>query len=398
MPKKAAEMGPLEVRQLAEPGLHAVGGVAGLNLQIALPGTKSWILRVTVGSRRREMGLGGYPDVTLSQAREQAREIRRKIGMGIDPLEERRVQKNALRAASVKKATFWEAAQMWHNSKNHEYRNRKHSAQVLSTIRQYACPIIGNMPVDEIALSHIIKVLEPVWLNKTETASRLRGRMESVLSWATVSGFRTGENPARWKGNLDTVLPKPGKISAVKHHRAMAIDEVPSFVKTLRVTDSLSARALEFQILTAARSGEVRGSRWSELDIDNRLWIIPANRTKMQKEHRVPLSSAALLLLERLPRAHQNDIIFAGPRGKPLSDMTLSQLMRRMRANAVPHGFRSTFRDWISERTSYSGEVAEMALAHAISNKVEAAYRRGDLFEKRRNLMEDWCMFCDGNE
>jgi len=394
LPRKAREFGPLDVKRLKKPGIHSVGGVAGLQLQVKDSGARSWLLRISIADRRREIGLGGYPDVTLAQARDKARELRAKVDAGLDPVEGRRAAKAALRASAAATITFDEAARRWHRSKRHEYRNEKHAAQVLTTLMTYASPVIGSLPISAVTLAHVVQVLEPIWTCKTETAARLRGRIENVLSWATVSGFRFGENPARWKGNLDAVLPKPGKVSRVSHHNALAIDAVGRFMIALRQVAGMGARALEFAILTAARSGEVRGAAWMEFDLTNAVWTVPASRMKAGREHKVPLSQEAIAILEGLPRFEGSDYAFSAPRGGALSDMTLSAVLRRMKVDAVPHGFRSTFRDWASERTAFPSDVAEMALAHAIGNKVEAAYRRGDLFEKRRLLMNQWAEFC----
>jgi integrase len=390
MPKKAAEMGPLAVKRLSKPGLHAVGGAAGLLLQVKESGARSWILRVVVGADRRHIGLGGFPDVTLAQAREVARNVRAKVRAGIDPIEERRAARRAQLASARPGLTFREAAERWHRSKVPEYKNRKHAAQVLSTLLAYGSSSLGDLDVADVSLRHVLEVLEPIWTTKTETAARLRGRIENVLSWATVSGYRSGENPARWKGNLDALLPKPGKVSKVEHHRALAIDAVPSFVARLGEMAGMGARAVEFLLFTATRSGEVRGATWDEVDLKGQIWTIPADRMKAGKEHRVPLSTQALRLLRDLPRFEGSGYVFTAARGGSLSDMTLSAVFRRMEVDAVPHGLRSTFRDWAAERTNYAHEVVEMALAHTISNQVERAYRRGDLFEKRTALMRDW--------
>ncbi|TXR47478.1 tyrosine-type recombinase/integrase [Phyllobacterium endophyticum] len=393
MPRKAQELGPLHIKRLVKPGIHFVGGVNGLQLQVKETGARSWLLRVQIGDKRRHIGLGGYPDVTLAQARERAREAHDKIRKGIDPVEERRSLRLALNAASSV-ITFEEAATRWHKSKKQEYRNHKHADQVLSTLVAYAVPIIGKMRVNEIGVDNIYNVLDPIWTTKTETATRLRGRIENVLAWATVSGHRKGENPARWKGNLDALMPKPGKVSKVVHHKALPIDDLPEFMKALRVTEGMGSLALEFSILTATRSGEVRGATWDEIDLDAKLWTIPAERMKAGKEHRVPLSKAAIRLLEKVPRFQNVSFVFSAARGGKISDMTISAVLRRMKVAAVPHGFRSTFRDWCSERTAYPNDVAEMALAHTIGNKVEAAYRRGDLFDKRVHMMDDWAAVC----
>jgi integrase len=390
MPKKAQELTALQVKRLSADGFHAVGGVAGLHLQIR-GGSRSWILRAKVGDRRRDIGLGGFPDVSLADARDRARVARAKIAEGIDPVEHRRAARAALSAV----LTFDEAARRLIEAKSHEWKNPKHRDQWKSTLDTYASPKIGRKDVAKIELPDVVDVLTPIWTTKTETASRLRGRIESVLAWATVSGYRTGENPARWKGNLDHVLAKPGKVHKVKHHAALPLSALPAFMDDLRARDGVAARALEFVVLTATRSQEVRGARWPEVDLDSATWTIPAERMKAGKEHKVPLSEQALALLRALPRFTESDLVFPAPRGGVLSDMALSAVMRRMKVDAVPHGFRSTFRDWAAERTNYPRDVAEMALAHTIGDKVEAAYRRGDLFTKRTQMMADWARFAE---
>jgi integrase len=258
----------------------------------------------------------------------------------------------------------------------------------------YANPVIGALPVDAVELAHIVNILNPIWETKTETASRLRQRLEQILAWATVRGYRSGDNPARWRGHLDAVLPKPGKVSKVTHHRALPVDATPGFVTDLRKRDGIAARALEFLILTATRSGEVRGATWDEIDLQAKTWTIPAARMKASKEHRVPLSERAIEILEAAPRFAGCASVFPSARGGKLSDMALTSVMRRMQADAVPHGFRSTFRDWCSERTAFPHEVAEQALAHTITSAVERAYRRGDLFTKRVKMMQEWARYC----
>lgn len=394
MPKRAKELSALEVGRLTATGLHAVGGVPGLYLQINGP-AKSWILRAIVGSKRRDMGLGGYPAVTLAQAREKARAARDSIDAGTDPILARQQAKGALRAAQASAITFAEAARRFIDAKSDEWRNSKHRAQWENTLDTYAFPIMGSLHVQDVKQTHVLAVLEPIWREKTETASRLRGRIESILDWATARHYRTGENPARWRGHLDHILAKPTKIAKVEHHAALPIDELPAFMNDLRQREGTAARALELLILTATRSGEVRGATWTEIDLGAATWTIPAQRMKAGKEHRIPLSDAAVKLLSALPRIEGTDVVFPGNKGKPLSDMTLTAVMRRMKAEAVPHGFRSTFRDWVSERTNYPPELAEMALAHTIGNKVEAAYRRGDMLDRRRQMMAAWAKFCE---
>ncbi len=398
MPKKAKELGPLDVKRLIEPGLHAVGGVAGLHLQVLPSGGKSWLLRIVIGGKRREVGLGGFPDVPLAMAREKAREVREAVQQGRDPIAERATARSLLAAQRGAEITFDECACKFIEAKSAEWRSAKHAAQWSATLETYASPVIGTMQVRDIELAHIVKILEKdnFWTTKTETASRVRGRIESVLDWATVRGFRKGENPARWKGHLDKLLPAPKKVSKVEHHAALPVDEMGAFIRDLRQREAIAARALEVLILTAARSGEIRGMTWDEVDLDAAMWVVPAERMKAKREHRVPLSTRVIEVLRAQPVV-AGDLVFPGMReGSPLSDMTLTAVLKRMgRPDLTAHGFRSTFRDWAAERTNYPREVAEAALAHTIENKVEAAYRRGDLFEKRRRMMEDWSKFCD---
>ncbi len=392
MPRRAKELSAIEISRLAAPGLHFVGGVAGLALKVQPSGAKSWMLRISVAGKRRDMGLGGFPDVTLADARRRAREEREKVDKGIDPIDERKAATSRLRAEQAKAITFKASALAYIEAHEAGWRNAKHAEQWRNTLAS-TYPAIGALQVRDVGLQQVLAVLNPIWKTKTETASRLRGRIESVLDWATARGYREGLNPARWKGHLDHLLPAPGKITRVGHHSAVAVGEIGRFMSDLRVQPGVGARALEFVILTAARSGEVRGAKWSEIDLGAALWTVPGERMKAGKEHRVPLSVAALEVLRAQPRFEGAELVFPAPRGGLLSDMTLVAVMRRMQVNAVPHGFRSTFRDWCSERTNYPREVAEMALAHTIGDKVEAAYRRGDLFDKRRLMMAEWAAF-----
>jgi integrase len=394
MGRKAKELAPIVVSRLKKPGLHFVGGVSGLGLQVLPTGGRTWVLRVTIGGKRRDMGLGGYPDVTLSGAREAARKAREMIRDGKDPITEARAAASALRASRAKDMTFQQAAWAYIAAHESGWRNAKHVQQWKNTLSAYVFPSIGGLSVRHIELVHILSILEPIWKTKTATATRLRGRLEQILDWATARGHRNGLNPARWRGHLDKLLVRPSKVSRVEHHSALPYLEIGSFMQRLRELVGSGARALEFAILTAARSGEVRGATWPEIDFDKAIWTIPDQRMKLGREHRVPLSTAALTLLRALPRIHGTVLVFPAPRGGPLSDMTLTAVVRRMGVAAVPHGFRSTFRDWASECTNYPRDAAEMALAHAIGDKVEAAYRRGDLFEKRRRMMADWASFC----
>ena len=394
MVKKATELGALAVNRLTATGHHAVGGVAGLYLYVSGESARSWVLRVMIGTKRRHIGLGGFPDVTLSQAREKARAAREQILNGIDPIAHRKALASQLRAAQASEKTFEEAAKAYIDAHGDTWKNPKHRAQWVSTLETYAYPHMGQLQVRDVAQEHVLAALEPIWKKKNETASRLRGRIESVLDWATVRKYREGDNPARWKGHLDKLLPAPSKVQKVEHHRALPMDEMPAFLVRLKEKEGLAPRALEFLILTAARSGEVRGATWSEIDFESNVWIIPAERMKSGREHRVPLSSEAVKLLKALPQLQGNPLVFPAPRGGVLSDMTLTAVMRRMEVDAVPHGFRSTFRDWTAERTNHPRELAEQALAHTLESKVEAAYRRGDALEKRRAMMQEWALFC----
>ena len=412
MPKLAAELSAIDVKRLTHPGgkrnvLFSVGGVPGLHLQLTPKDGRSWVLRAKVGALRRDIGLGGFPAVTLAQARDKAREARDKIERGIDPVEDRKAAKAALTAAQRRGLTFADATDRYLAAKLDAFKNAKHRQQWANTLETYAKPDLGPMLVQDIAVQDVLRVLQPLWADKTETASRLRGRIESVLSWATVAGHRTGDNPARWSGNLKELLPAPSKVATEGNQPALTLDDAPRWFAALRDREGFGARAVEFLALTATRSQEIRGAAWDEIDLDKALWIIPAARMKMDREHRIPLSGAAVALLQALPRLEGNPLVFPAARGGQLSDMTLSAAMKRLheadiaaggagfvdrvsKRPAVPHGLRSTFRDWVAERTTYPGDMAEVALAHRISNAVEASYRRGDMIEKRRKMMSDW--------
>lgn len=390
--KNFRTLSALEVARLVKPGLYAVGGVAGLSLQVMDTGARSWILRVMVGGKRRNIGLGGYPDVTLAGAVDKAREKRKMIDDGIDPIADKQAKRSALVAAVAGAMSFGDAAAKYIAAKEPEWKNVKHAAQWRSTLETYAYPVIGKVFVGSIEKGHILKVLSPIWTTKTETASRLRGRIEAVLDWATVHGYRKGENPARWRGFLDKVLAQPSKVCDVVHHAALDWREVGAFMAVLRERESMAARMLEFAILTAARSGEVRGATWNEIDLDGAVWTIPASRMKAKKEHRIPLSGAAVKLLEALPR--DGELVFVSPTGKRFSDASMTALLKRMgRDDLTQHGFRSSFRDWAGETTAFPREVIEHALAHQLQDKAEAAYARGSLFDKRRRLMNEWANF-----
>lgn len=414
MPKLAKELSALEVKRLEHDGgkfnkVISVGGVQGLMLQITTAGSKSWILRTPVGGKRRHIGLGSFPTVTLAQARERARAELEKVWRGLDPVEERKALCAQMKAAQMRGLTFTEAVEKFLAGKLTEFRNPKHREQWRSTLTAYAEPKIGIMLVDDIGVSDILRVLEPIWQEKTETATRLRGRIEGVLAWATVAGHRAGDNPARWKGNLDAILPKPSKVAKATNHPALSVKEVAKWFADLQQREGMATRALELMALTATRSGEIRGAIWQEFDLAAGLWVIPAARMKAGKEHRVPLTKQAVELLKALPRDLGTPYVFPAARGGMLSDMALSACMKRInearpgayldqrsRRPAVPHGLRSTFRDWASEN-GVSHDLAERALAHTIRNAVEAAYHRTDLLEQRRKVMEAWAAHLTGN-
>ena len=385
----------LRVGKEKKPGLYSDG--LGLYLQVRAGGAKSWIFRYRTNGKLRDMGLGSATAVSLSQAREKAAACRSLRANGIDPIDTKREESAKSRAESSRAMTFEQCAVAYIEAHRTGWKNAKHAAQWTATLATYAYPVFGTEPVAAIDTSMVLKVLEPIWNTKTETASRLRGRIESVLDWARVREFRHGENPAHWRGHLDHLLPKRSKVAAVKHHAALPYDQVPAFMASLRAEVGVAARALEFCILTASRTGEVLGARWSEIDIKAKVWTVPPERMKARREHRVPLSDRAMMILRQMRELPRDEFVFPGGKEKrPLSGMAFLMLLRRMkRDDLTAHGFRSTFRDWAAERTSFPREVAEMALAHTISDKVEAAYRRGDLFEKRRRLAEAWAAFCE---
>lgn len=379
-----------EVKALAKPGKHNCGG--GCYLQIAPSGSRSWLVRYERDGRDRWLGLGSAGLVTLAEAREKARQIRRRLIEGGDPLAEKRAARARARLDAATAVTFRDAAERLMAAKDAGLRNARHRAQWRSTLATYAYPVFGDLPVAAVDTALVEKALAPIWTAKAETASRLRGRIEAVLDYAKVLGLRGGENPARWKGHLDNILPSPRKVKPVRHHAAMPYADVSAFMAELRARESVSARALEFLILTAARTGEVIGARWSE--IAGEVWTIPADRMKGGAAHRVPLPPRALEILATIPRESGSEFIFMGGRaGRPLSNMAMLEFMRGTRAGFTVHGFRSAFRDWCAEETSTPNHVAEAALAHKVSNAVEAAYRRGDLFDKRRDLMLAWSRY-----
>lgn len=393
MARLIQKLSPLMVTKLTKPGYHGDG--AGLWLQVSPSGSKSWLFRFAKGGRERQMGLGSIRDVTLTEAREFARDCRRHLLAGRDPIEERKGARTAQHLLDSRRVTFDQCANGYIAAHRDSWKSSKHAAQWTSTLSTYASPIIGTLPVAEVDTALVVKVLSPIWQCKTETASRLRGRIESILDWASTSQYRQGENPARWRGHLEHLLAKPAKLARVVHHPALPWQHIGTFIADLRKRQGIAARAVEFAILTATRSGEVRGATWEE--VEGNVWTIPSNRMKAGKEHRVPLSSAAMAVLQETPRLDQ--LIFPGTKkNASLSDMSLTSVLRRMnRDDITVHGFRSTFRDWCAESVanSFPREICEHALAHSLPDKVEAAYRRGDLLEKRVLLMQAWADFCE---
>jgi integrase len=376
---------PLSARKVetAKPGRHSDG--RGLILLVKPSGARSWVLRYQIDGRRRDMGLGSWPEVTLSMARDRALDAKRSIASGRDPLNEK---------AKIKKLLFRDAAAAVIESKRNGWRNAKHAAQWTATLEHYAYPLLGDHDVRAITTENVIAVLSPIWTEKPETAGRVRQRIEAVLDYATAVGARQDANPARWRGHLDHLLARPSKIRSVVHHPALDWRKMPDLMAGLAERDGYGARALTFAILTAARSGEVRGASWSEIDLDRKVWTVPASRMKAGKEHRLPLSDAALAQLGEA--GESTDLLFPGGRGlrTPMSDMTLAAVLKRLgRQDITVHGFRSSFRDWAGETTNFPREVIEAALAHRLKDKAEAAYARGDLLQKRRHLMDAWAAY-----
>lgn len=392
MARAINRMSARTVQTLAEPGRHADGD--GLYLVIDQNGGKRWVFLYRLAGRRREMGLGSLRTISLAKARELANRARTMVAEGEDPIEARQAEAPSPDPAPMPSVpTFAEVAEVFMGERDGGWRNAKHRQQWRTSLMTYAAAL-REKPVSEVSTSDVLAVLRPIWREKPETASRLRGRIERILDAAKVEGHRQGENPARWRGHLEHTLPKPGKLSR-GHHPALPYAEVPVFVAALRTRVAASARALEFIILTAARSGEVRGMRASEVDLDSGIWTVPAERMKAGRQHRVPLSRAALdLLAPRLAVIDRNDFVFANSRGDMLSDMAFKRRNLRVGVEGITtHGFRSSFRDWAGDETDFPREVMEAALAHMVGNEVELAYRRGDALEKRRQLMELWASF-----
>jgi integrase len=381
------------VEQAKEPGFYGDGG--GLVLRVAERGHKVWLFRYKTQGKVREMGLGPTRDVSLAEARERAREARRLRRIGTDPIDAKRERQLAARLNSAKAINFSQCAAAYIENHRAAWSSAKHAAQWEATLRTYAYPTFGNVPVAAVGTALVVRALDPIWSKKPETASRVRGRIEAVLDFAAVRGYRVGENPARWKGHLKEALPPLKKLRTIQHHAALPYSETGAFLADLRTHEGGAAAALEF--LTASRTAEVIGALWSEIDMTTKVWTIAADRMKSKIEHRVPLSEQALAVLRHAAVDKVNDVIFSGQkRGRALSNMALLMMLRRMGCDSITaHGFRSTFRDWVAEQTNVAGEVAEAALAHVVANKTEAAYRRSDLFEKRRLLMQQWGAFCE---
>jgi integrase len=386
----------------AEKGIYADGG--GLYLHVNPRGAKSWIFRYMKNGRAREMGLGSLHTIGLAEARKRAAERRRELLDGIDPLQVREQKRHQAKLEAARAITFEQCAERYIGANRAAWKNPVHAKQWPSTLKTYVYPVFGSLPVRAVDVGLVMQALEPIWTAKPETASRVRGRIETVLDYAKARGWREGENPACWRGHLDKLLPKPSKAKRAvreatgrqEHHAALPYAEIAAFFADLRKQPGIAARALEFLILTGTRTNEVLGARWEEFDLADKVWTIAAARMKSGKEHRVPLSDTALAILTKLGEHQQGKFVFTGGiAGRPLSNMAMLQLVKkRMKREITPHGFRSSFRDWAAERTGFPAEVAEMALAHTVADAVERAYRRGDLFQKRRQMMDAWAKFC----
>ena len=392
MARTTNRLSATRVATLKAPGYYADGG--NLYFRVAPAGSKGWIFRFAMRGKTRDMGLGPYPATTLAKARQKAASCRELVADGVDPVEQRKSSRMKAALAQARGVTFRECATAYVAAHEAGWRHPKHRAQWHSSLRNYIDPALGPLSVQDVDVGLVMRILEPIWAEKPETAGRVRGRIEAILDWAKARGYRDGENPARWKGHLDHLLPARSRIRRVRHYAALPYDEVGRFMEKLRDREGVVARALEFAILTASRTGEVLGMRWGEVAGD--VWTIPAERMKSGREHRVPLSARAIAILRavRPKNPAADDLVFPGARGDPLSDMALARVHHRMGYDITTHGFRSAFKDWASERTSFPNEVSEAALAHVVGDRVEAAYRRGDLFDKRRRLMDAWAQFC----
>jgi integrase len=396
MARALSRLKAVTVDKAKTPGLLADGG--GLYLRIGPTGAKSWVFRYRRDGKLHDMGLGPLHTVSLAEARDKAHECRKLRLDRIDPIEAREASRRAVKLTAASAITFRECAERYIAAHKAGWRNAVHAEQWPQTLGSYVYPVFGELPVQAVDVGLVMKAIEPLWQSKTETANRTRGRIESILDWAKTRGYREGENPARWRGHLENLLPKRSKVQAVEHHAALPYVEIGAFMAELRQQESVAARALEFTILTAARTGEVRGARWSEIDLDAKVWNIPASRMKANRPHRVPLSDAALAIVKAMAEIRQGDFVFPGTRAnRPMSKTGLMLVLQRMgRTDTTVHGLRSTFRDWAAERTSFPAEIAEGALAHLVGDAVERAYRRSDLFDRRRQMMDQWAWFCEG--
>lgn len=415
MPRRAKELSAIEVRRLAS-GVHNVGGVAGLLMQVSDSGAQSWLLRVRVGDKRREIGLGAFPEVSLAKAREKGAEVKESIRNGVDPVEARKAARSALLTAQRQGLTFIEAFEKYAAKKLPELLTERYRGQWRATVEKYAFPELGDMLVQDITRNDILRILHPIWETRTETATKVRQRVEKTLDYAKASGHRTGDNPAAWRGNLELALSAPGKIAPKENYPALQLDDAARWWTDLHKREGTGAIALAFQALTASRTGAVRFATWEEIDLDARIWSIQPGRTASKippkgKPHRVPLTDDMIALLQALPR--MGELIFTAPRGGCMSDATLGKVMRtiheadqkrggagyldaKTKQPAVPHGLRSCFRVWVTERTDFDGDMAEIALAHNVGSKVRQAYDRSDMVEKRREMMENWGQFIQG--
>jgi integrase len=378
-------------------GMHADGGGLYLQCTRGTDGSvrRSWLFRFAANGRERQMGLGSLDEVSLAEARLKAADCRKLRQAGVDPIEDRKAAQAQAALVAAKLMTFDDCRDAYIHAHAPAWKNAKHRQQWINTLNAYCSPVFGRVPVQGVDVSLVLKVLEPIWSTKPETASRIRGRIETILDWAKARGLRTGENPARWRGHLDHLLPARSKVREVKHHAALPYAEIAAFLRELRGQKGIAARALEFAIITAARTGEVLFARWDEIDLSAKIWTIPQSRMKAGRQHRVPLSDAALMILMQMQTVRQNEYVFPGDRRAVLSNMALLMVLRRMRRpDITAHGFRASFKTWATERTNFAREVVEAALAHVVGNKVEAAYQRGDMFDKRRQLMGAWAKFC----
>jgi len=396
MARKTDRLSVKAVAAKRAPGYYPDG--SGLYLQVGTTGSKSWLFCYMLHGREREMGLGSVRDVSLSEARQKRDDCRKLVRAGIDPIDARRRDELAKALADAHSLTFSRCADAYIEAHRASWKNAKHCDQWKNTLATYCGPAFGALPVQHIDTALVLKALEPIWAKKSETASRVRARVERVLDWAKVHGYRAGENPAAWRGHLDKLLPELQKKKRVVHHPALHFAAMADFMVELREQKGIAARAMELLILTATRTSEIIDARWPEFDLQAAVWTIPASRMKAHREHRIPLTARSVEIVRQLKEQSTSEYVFPGRPGKSLSNMALLSLLHRMgRDDITVHGFRSTFRDWTSERTNYPNHICEMALAHAVADQVEAAYRRGDLFEKRRRLMLDWQKFCDAS-